>query len=104
MKRLAHPDSRLRMAHKLNRRAVAAGTGLHTYSSVLRVQYRKHRHEGSRHGAVRAERASTLACTRPCVISGRGARPMLRCDGCAMNTYAAMSRHRLLALTILTRR
>jgi hypothetical protein len=43
MNLLTHLFPRLRMAHKLNRRADAAGTGLHTYSSMLQVQYRKRR-------------------------------------------------------------
>jgi hypothetical protein len=41
MNLLARPESRLRKAHKLNRRLVAPGTELHTYSSLLRVQYQR---------------------------------------------------------------
>jgi len=72
------PDSRLRWAHKLNGRAVAAGTGLHTYSSVLQVQYRT-RHderfaESGRWGETRIKpRMSRIRMARSMAATGHAA-------------------------------
>jgi hypothetical protein len=55
-------------------------------------------------GANGAQRASTHDFARSHMASCSAAICMLRCDGRPMNTYAAMSRHRFVALTIPTRR
>jgi hypothetical protein len=104
MKLEAHPDSRLRRAHKLNRRSAEPGTGLHTYSSVLRVQYRERRDVPPADRTYRVQGASDMPSRHQRTPRDGVRARMLHRDPRVMNTFAGMSRCRFVALTMRTRR